>query len=125
MKKETLEQLLKANGIDPSQVASIFADALNFDSGILKGMKKEQEPQVILTLQENFSEKPWEPKMVKGEFAVFAVHRGQGEVEAGISGAINNPMDFLVILESLKKLKKQVLNEAIKYVDEMLAQGEV
>lgn len=121
MKKPlTLEEILKQAGINVDDVAEVIAGAFLNETDILTGMKeedKEEEPAIVLTLQENMSEKPWEPKVMEGDFTVFVVHKGQGEFEAGLAGQVSHPLDFLLIRDALKKMQAKVMEEGIQYLE--------
>lgn len=120
----SLEQILLANGLKASDLADVLGSALFNQEHIVKGKNNEEDeqPAIVLTLQENANpqKKGWEPRLIEGDFTAFIVHKGEGNVETGLAGAISHPLDFLVIAEALDKLRDKVLKEGIKYIENRL-----
>lgn len=115
MKKHTLEELFEQilNGQEePSFKQDDILSKMN-------KVKENGEPVVVLSVQDNTSEKPWEPHVVNGEAVAFVVHQGDGEFHAGIVGALSNH-EAAMMLEAIDDLKENLLKQMAARMAERL-----
>jgi len=72
----------------------------------------KNEKAIVLTIQDNNSKKPWEPRHFEGNVCFFSVLNNRsedgGEVDTAIVGEFGDLAEITALIESVDELKKRL-----------------
>lgn len=81
---------------------------------------EKQEPEIVITIQDNNSKKPWEVKHLNGTLGIVIVlDRHTGAVDAGIVGSIAHPAEVAAMLEAVNETAQRLANVGHELIEKM------